>query len=35
MQAIDEVRKHCRFVGEDIEKMVADDIDFAKTGDLL
>ena len=24
MQTIDEVREHCRFVGEGIEKMVAD-----------
>ena len=24
MQTIDEVREHCRFVGEDIEMLVAD-----------
>ena len=28
MQTIDEVKAHCRFVGEGIEKMVADDEDL-------
>ena len=28
MQTIDEVREHCRFVGKDIEKMVADSEDL-------
>ena len=28
MQTIDEARDHCRFVGKDIEKMVADDEDL-------
>ena len=28
MQTIDEVKEHCRFVGEGIEKMVADDEDI-------
>ena len=28
MQTIDEVKEHCRFVGKDIEKMVADGEDL-------
>ena len=28
MQTIDEAREHCRFVGKDIEKMVAEDEDL-------
>ena len=31
MQTIDEVKEHCRFVGEGIEKMVAETKTNAKT----
>ena len=32
MQTIDEVKGHCRFVGEGIEKMVADGCDLSQLG---
>ena len=35
MQTIDEVREHCRFVGKDIEKAVADGGNLSYFGNEL